>query len=898
MIEGVAARPLVGREAVLEAVLSSVLRPGGQGAVVVADAGLGKSALAGAVAAEAEGRIRVHRIHTSSSLSRVPYGALAPLLPDLDPRDTDSPLAVMRSLLQRLFPGDDVDPAAAPLLIIDDADALDEAGADLLAQLVASARIRVVLLARRIADIPAGLAGLVWEGALSRHELLPLTEDQVKDLCVQVLGGPVLTSTSTDLARVSGGNPMLVLALLSETVRMGSLVLRNEVWLLQDQMLPPEGRLGDLLRAQLAGLSKEEHEALEIIALAEPLPAATAFELGLHRAVDSLTEAKLVKISAGRGRLLRPMHPVYGEVVRRLVPAARSARLRQRLLTVTDPSERESDNLLRWVCWSLDCGAEVSDADLVAAAYRANNVFDSPAALRTAGAVKGPDHALAARVQAARACFQDGHLDSARELVDGVTAVASDLTTLKMAVLIRVQVHLYNHGDPSGLAAIAAEWLAGVDRIERSADSETADAELIADISSSRRGGRLLALKGRVTAGSFHPAEAELEEILADARRAGDDEAILVAEALLAEILIATGRARAAGILSRDAMVILDRGGHRFLSYSLFVLHRHVDVLLWLGEWEELHATLRQGVSGIFGALVHVGGTADLGLAVLNLRNDDSAAALTHLSAAIEGLRTHDSEGMLPIALGLGALIAAGEGRAAAAEGLLAEIKVLSRRGAAASWLLAHGYAAAARSVMSGEQGPPKELGELAAEAEHAGFVAAELELRTLALSFGDLDGMSRLRKISEEFEGPQAEVIGRFARAVLDEDAEELLRLGSDPVEPGWERLAKRCTEEALRLARAGGDRALLKRVQRELNKKNGLPARQKQKAGVPLLTRREHDVAALVMQGCRNAEIAERLFLSVRTVEGHIYRTFEKLGISRREDLKPELLARNSED
>lgn len=896
MLDGGSARPLVGRQAVLAAVLASVFRPGGHGAVVVADAGMGKSALAGAVAAAAEGRAPVHRIHTSSSLSHVPYGALASLLPDLDPQDTSSPLAVMRSLLRRLFPDDDVGPSAAPLLIIDDADALDEAGADLLAQLVASARIRVLLLARRITDIPGGLSSLVWEGALSRQELLPLSEEQVQELCVQVLGGPVLTSTSTDLARVSGGNPMLVLALLSETVRTESLVLRNGVWLLHEQMLPPEGRLGDLLRAQLSGLTKEERDALEIIALAEPLPAATAFELGLHRAVDSLTEARLVKISTGKDRLLRPMHPVYGEVVRRLVPAARSARLRQRLLTIAGP-DREADNLLRWVCWSLDCGAEVSDGDLVAAAYRANNLFDSAAALRTAGAVKGPEHAMAARVQAARACYQDGHLDSAQELIDGVTDAAADLTTLKMAVLIRVQMHLKDPVPDSGLAAISADWLAGVDRIERSAAGRGPTAELTRDLISSRRGGRLLALMGRVTAGSFQPAETELQEILADARRAGDDEATLVAESLLAEVLTATGRARAAYVLSSDAMRILDRSGQRFLSYSLLVVHRHLAALMWLGEWEELQTAVHQGINGIFGALVHVGGSADLAVAVMHLRKDDSAAALIHLSAAVEGLRTHDSEGMLSMALGLGALIAAGEGNAAMAEALLAELRVLGPRGSAAYWLLGRGYAAAARSVMSVVRETPTALRELAAEAEHAGFTAVELELRTLSLTLGDLDRLDRLGKITEEFEGPQAQITGRFVRALLDEDADQLLHLGLE-VEPGWERLSGRCTEEALRLARAGGDRALLQRVQRALNKRTGSPSDHKRKAGLPLLTRRERDVAALVMAGHRNAEIAERLFLSVRTVEGHIYRTFEKLGISRRDELKEELLARDNQD
>jgi hypothetical protein len=37
----------------------------------------------------------------------------------------------------------------------------------------------------------------------------------------------------------------------------------------------------------------------------------------------------------------------------------------------------------------------------------------------------------------------------------------------------------------------------------------------------------------------------------------------------------------------------------------------------------------------------------------------------------------------------------------------------------------------------------------------------------------------------------------------------------------------------------------------------------------------------------GLSNAEIADRLVLSVRTVESHIYRAMQKLGVSDRRDL-----------
>src|SRR5712671_968514 len=52
----------------------------------------------------------------------------------------------------------------------------------------------------------------------------------------------------------------------------------------------------------------------------------------------------------------------------------------------------------------------------------------------------------------------------------------------------------------------------------------------------------------------------------------------------------------------------------------------------------------------------------------------------------------------------------------------------------------------------------------------------------------------------------------------------------------------------------------------------------------GPARLSRRELEVARLVAQGLTNREIATRLFISERTVDGHLEHIREKLGVSSR--------------
>jgi Response regulator containing a CheY-like receiver domain and an HTH DNA-binding domain len=48
--------------------------------------------------------------------------------------------------------------------------------------------------------------------------------------------------------------------------------------------------------------------------------------------------------------------------------------------------------------------------------------------------------------------------------------------------------------------------------------------------------------------------------------------------------------------------------------------------------------------------------------------------------------------------------------------------------------------------------------------------------------------------------------------------------------------------------------------------------------------LSKRETEVMELIADGCSNGEIAQRLFLSEKTVKNHVNRIYAKLGVDSR--------------
>ena len=114
-------------------------------------------------------------------------------------------------------------------------------------------------------------------------------------------------------------------------------------------------------------------------------------------------------------------------------------------------------------------------------------------------------------------------------------------------------------------------------------------------------------------------------------------------------------------------------------------------------------------------------------------------------------------------------------------------------------------------------------------------------------------------------------------------ERARSLGELGAALRRSGRRADAREPLAEALELAARCGAPPLAARVREELGAL-GVRPRREWRTGVDALTPGELRVARLAADGHTNREIAQALYVTLKTVEGHLARAYAKLGIAGR--------------
>ncbi|MDX6586811.1 MAG: hypothetical protein QOI31_1284 [Solirubrobacterales bacterium] len=159
---------------------------------------------------------------------------------------------------------------------------------------------------------------------------------------------------------------------------------------------------------------------------------------------------------------------------------------------------------------------------------------------------------------------------------------------------------------------------------------------------------------------------------------------------------------------------------------------------------------------------------------------------------------------------------------------------------------------------------------------------ATGIALRTLGMLEGGDEGLQLLAEAVRVLESSEARL----------EHADALYEFGAAHRRANRRAEARAPLREALDLAARAGALGLRHRAEEEL-KATGARPRRLMLSGLDSLTASERRVARLAAEGRTNREIAQSLFVSARTVEGHLTSVYRKLDLSSRDELPAALAA-----
>ena len=862
--------PIVGRRPELEVFEEALGSGEHRGLVIHGRAGVGKTRLADECLQWAAARDHpAERVVGSRTAALVPLGAVAALLagglgiPSPDGHvNTVALFEQTRLALHRRHGGRQV------VTIADDVSLLDTSSLALLEYLAAQGTIFLIATVRTGEPVPDLVTGMWRDGRVARVDLQDLSRTQLDTLLHLALGGPIEAGAGRQFWEVTRGNPLYVRELVQGALESGALVERSGVWHLEDG-LSSTGRLRDLVEQRIGGLSAEARAVVERLALCQPLEIGYLETVASPEVLESLERAGLVTIGVADWEV-RLAHPLHGEVVRAAMPRLRAraillAEADRLQATYPDPGPAS----LRIAVWRLDAGGRPDPAILIRGAHLARYAHDFRVVRRLIEAVPDQQLDAAGALLLGEALYELGAFDEAeRVLARGQQLASGEQVALRLAVT-RAKNAQWGLCQPEAALAINAEARAVI-------TSRPLAEELIADEAA------ILTFSGRPDR-----ALAVLERIAGSDRRTRVVWAIAGAPALAAAGRTAEAvRVAEAGYTDHVAL-----GEEPAIAHPAMHIVNQVFALTEAGRLAEAEQLARAGVEVVASYRVPIAQiffAANLGrVAVLQGR---IATARRYYAEAAGLAEANRFAGPRRVALSGLALAHAMLGEADAATQALAERTAgpaFGFRGPEQQLADAWTAVASRQPVAAAER-----FRSAAAQAASTGHRTTESWIWHDLMRASGEDVSARLRELADACDSPLVSARARHAAAARARDADELTRAADDFEALGALLLAAEAASGAAEAFARAGDRrsatAALRRSGRLSQACEGAATPGLiQVAGAAPLSGREREIVMLAAKGISSKEIADRLFLSVRTVNNHLQHAYAKLGVTSRAGL-----------
>jgi DNA-binding CsgD family transcriptional regulator len=870
--------PLVGRRGELDAFSRALTDPGCEAFCIYGPPGVGKTRLGEEcldVAATA-GR-RALRASADRSTAAIPFGAVAHLIPAQALADVGQDVinpVVFAKLFDAARRGlaPTADESGVPVMLLDDANRLDGSSLTMIDRLLADRTLFCIATIVAGEAVPDTLTRWWRDERATRIDLAELDQLGVDTLLHIALEGPLDTNASSELWRASRGNMLALRELVLGARHREILVQRSGVWTL-DGALDAPTRLRELVEGRVGALEPAARDVLEQLALCQPVGLGRLEAASGLLVLEQLERDGLITVRTdGRRESVRLAHPMHGEVLRAGMSALRR---RSILLGEAEAVEafgaRRREDPLRIATWRLEATGRADPALLLRAARLARYDQDFRKAVTLARAALTAEPSATAGLVLGESLYNLGSFEEAETaLADATERAEGDADVVRVATVRRRNLWRGCRRDDEALAV----GRAAAARVQTSAARDellTGEAEIMA---MSGRPLDALALLDRVG------AESPRLRVLAAIPRA----AALAMTGRTAEAIAVSTQAFDDHLALGDELAIASPGTHRVNRlFALVQAGRLSEAEARGRSWFETAARARMPL-GVIWLGIH--------LARCALAQGHPLTAIRWSERACTAIDASGFEGLRPAAYAVRAAAHGIRGEGAAGQEYADRVDTMTSGFGflAAELALGRAWTLAATGNVDDARAT---LLAAADEAEQGGHLPTASWLVHDAVRLGaDDTAASRLVALAGGCDSELVAARAAHATALGAADADGLAAAADTFEALGASLLAAEAAAAAAGEWRRQREQRRAAALDLRADELTGrcegamTPALVRAPSVVPL-TDREREIALLAATGQPSRAIAEQLFLSVRTVDNHLARIYDKLGVSSRTEL-----------